>query len=316
MELQAHAADNELIARAHHHVNQAPGQPDTTPPVLLRGEVDRTTLTYYFSEALNEDVVGGYFLVHRQPSHRQGASYRAGGEVEISGNKVRVGLGHGSVILKGELVISKYHKPYEPGVKALQDLAGNEVSTQNSIRMHNLLGPLPLLESASVNHHRLTLTLDDTIPWYSGVPVADAFTVKAGTAELSPVDVKSVFLDGTTVTLTLASAVAAGDVVEVSYDKPWRNALRNLFSELASFGEPVRYELDRGGARGDEGGDHVVRRRRQHLRPGRHYPGGADLQRGGGPSTPPAARRASRSRWTRPGGSSGRTTPAAVARTP
>ena len=111
VELQAHAAGNELIARSHHHVNQAPDQPDTTPPVLLRGEVDRTTLTYYFSEALNEDVVGGTFRVSRQPSQRQGFTYTASGEVEISGNRVRVGLGRGRVILKGELVISYYEKP-------------------------------------------------------------------------------------------------------------------------------------------------------------------------------------------------------------
>ena len=217
---------------------------DTTPPVLLRGEVDRTTLTYYFSEPLNEYVVGGTFRVDRQPSQRQGWSYTASGEVEISGNRVRVGLGHGRVILKGELVISNYEKPYTPGVKAIRDLAGNEVGTPSHylgeeysayLHMHNLLGPLPLFESASVNHHRLTLTFDDTIPWYSGVPAADAFTVKTGKAQLSPVDVKSVFVDGTTVTLTLASAVAAGDVVEVSYDKPWRFPLRNRSSEVPSF---------------------------------------------------------------------------------
>ena len=239
-EKPASGTDNRLRDKAGNEAANFSDEPvanitgDTTPPVLLRGEVDRTTLTYYFSEALNEDIVGGYFQVDRQRSQRQGLSYRASGKVEISGNRVRVGLGHGHVMLKGELVISSYKKPYTPGVKALQDMAGNEVSTPNHVRMHNLLGPLPILESASVNQHRLTLTFDDTLHWYNA-PAADAFTVKAGTAELSPVDVESVFLDDTTVTLTLASAVAADDVVEVSYDKPLRRPLRNYSSELPSF---------------------------------------------------------------------------------
>ena len=216
---------------------------DTTPPVLLRGEVDRTTLTYYFSEALDEDEVGGTFRLDRRGPQRPSWSYSARGEVEISGNRVRVGLGYGSVILKGELVYSHYVKPYEPGVKALRDLSGNEVSTPKyylgdnyygTIYLHNLLGPLPLLESASVNHNRLTLTFDSTLHWYYA-PAADTFTVKVGQAEVSLVNVESVFVDDTTVTLTLASAVTAGDVVEVSYDKPWRRPLRNYSSEAASF---------------------------------------------------------------------------------
>ena len=212
---------------------------DTTPPRLLRGEVDRTTLTYYFSEPLDEDVVGGIFWVDRQGPERQGWSYSASGEVEISGNIVRVGLGHGRVMLKGEEVLSNYRKPYEPGGKAIRDIAGNEV-TPGSLVLHNLLGPLPTRESATVIADRLTLTFDVPMDDRSK-PAASAFTVKVNGSAVSLANTNPVSVSGHTATLTLAAAVATGDVVTLSYDKPWLRPLRNYSSEADSFtDEPVR----------------------------------------------------------------------------
>ena len=89
-EFRALNDDNELVALAHDHVNQAPGQPDTTPPRLVRGEIDGDTMTLYFSEPLDEDSVGGHFRVILYNT-RGGHSFTTRpSKVEISGDKVVV----------------------------------------------------------------------------------------------------------------------------------------------------------------------------------------------------------------------------------
>ena len=49
-DLQARTNNGNLVALAHTYVNQAADQPDTTPPRLVRGEMDGGTITLYFSE--------------------------------------------------------------------------------------------------------------------------------------------------------------------------------------------------------------------------------------------------------------------------
>ena len=44
-------------------MNQAPDQPDTTPPRLVRGEMDGDRMFLYFSEPLNERH-RGWTLTH------------------------------------------------------------------------------------------------------------------------------------------------------------------------------------------------------------------------------------------------------------
>ncbi|MDE0052476.1 MAG: SwmB domain-containing protein [Rhodospirillales bacterium] len=67
------------------------GTPDTTPPRVERGEVDGGTITLYFSEPLDPDAVGGTFSVVMSSLH-----FYATGDVEISGDKVTVGVGPGN----------------------------------------------------------------------------------------------------------------------------------------------------------------------------------------------------------------------------
>ena len=68
---------------------------DTTPPTLVRGEVDSGTVILFFSEALDPDSVGGTFRVTVRTDYTT-VTYSAFGEVAISGNVVTVGLGEGN----------------------------------------------------------------------------------------------------------------------------------------------------------------------------------------------------------------------------
>jgi uncharacterized repeat protein (TIGR02059 family) len=74
----------------------------------------------------------------------------------------------------------------------------------------------PTLISATVNGNQLVLTYNEALD-NASVPAAVYFTVKVnGQAQAAPTNV---FISGSQVTLTLAAAVNAGDVVTVSYTR-------------------------------------------------------------------------------------------------
>ena len=91
---------------------------------------------------------------------------------------------------------------------------------------------LPHPMSAGVNSNRLTLTFSAPMDGGSKPP-ASVFTVKVNGSAVSLASANPVGISGDTVTLTLAAAVAAGDTVTVSYDKPDSNWLRNMICERA-----------------------------------------------------------------------------------
>ena len=82
--------------------------------------------------------------------------------------------------------------------------------------------PPPVLTGATVNGSTLVLTYDEALDGTS-VPAAGAFVV---TAAGSPITVNQVGVAGSTVTLTLASAVAHGEAVRVSYS-PGTNPIQD-----------------------------------------------------------------------------------------
>ena len=133
VELQARAAGNELIARSHHHVNQAPGQPDTTPPRLVWGEMDGDRMFLYFSEPLNENIVGGCFfsLVQYDDCWCTSGSWGVVPRVaiEVSGNKVFVDFKGKIRAVEGLRTSVSYW--VKPGDTSFRDLAGNKVWTPN-----------------------------------------------------------------------------------------------------------------------------------------------------------------------------------------
>ena len=162
-DLQAQDDDNELLARANNLLNQRAGQPDTTPPRMVRGEIDGNRTILYFSEPLDEDAAGGLFKVYMQRYVKVRNSDQVwwfgseSGNIEISGDK---------------LVVSGLHWRISPGLRAntfyfaksdnparLRDLAGNRVRTPwrlgaywytPSIHLRNLTGP-PYVTGALVS---------------------------------------------------------------------------------------------------------------------------------------------------------------------
>ena len=142
VELQARDAGNELIARSHHHVNQAPDQPDTTPPRLVRGQMDGDRMFLYFSEPLNESIVGGQFQVSVQYGNCycsiNGLYGPADYAMEVSGNKVIVDL-RGSIRAVEGLGAAVYYRQ-GPGDTGLRDLAGNKVRYTAFGSLHNITG--------------------------------------------------------------------------------------------------------------------------------------------------------------------------------
>ena len=254
-EFRALNDDNELVALAHGHVNQAPGQPDTTPPRLVRGEIDGDTMTFYFSEPLDEDATGcrfqvifswGYGNVWGNFTARPRKGEVSGNKVVVVGLSWRPGRPGWERAGPGYTVRGYYFKDDSvvPAGERLRDLAGNEVLTPHrshdgafpatgTFWIDNLTQP-PLLERAVAHPRWLSLTFDETLDRHSA-PAASAFTVTVNGSAVSLAAFEPVAVSGDTVTLVLASPVSSTDAVTVSYAKPSVKPLRGTDGEARSF---------------------------------------------------------------------------------
>ncbi len=234
--LQANGEDNEVIAQDGAEVNQAPDQTDTTPPRMVRGEIDGNIMTIYFSEPLDETATGGRFYAAVQKSGYYWHWVNAySSNMVISGNKVTVDFGSNLQASVGRGASGAYLT--KPGVTTLRDLAGNVVRSPHDWRggwrgtwclaLNNLTSPAsaPSFQSAAAYPHWLSLTFDETLDGNS-VPAGGAFTVTVKGSEVSLASADPVHVSGDTVTLVLASEVAAGDDVTVTYAKPSGSPLR------------------------------------------------------------------------------------------
>ena len=148
VELRAVDDDDELIAVAKHNINQAPGQPDTTAPRLIGGQMDGHRARLFFSEPLDESTVGGRWHPYVQYAD---CWCSAGGitqvPMEVSGNTVTVNHFSTRAVEGLRASIAYWLKP---GDTSLRDLAGNKVSTPNvgydgsrssrKVGLHNVTG--------------------------------------------------------------------------------------------------------------------------------------------------------------------------------
>ena len=247
VELTTLDAGDEVIAQASVDLNRADDSTDTTPPRLVRGEIDGDTMTFYFSERLDEGGVGAHFNVFMYSARRW-----AGGTTSrstVSGNQVKVDLGFRAEV--GEHVRAFYfvNERLSTAEERLRDLAGNEVwapyrieayptydhgfPRTRTIRLDNLTAP-PSLQRATVRSRWLTLTFDEPLDGNS-VPAAGAFTVWVNGSAVSLSDHAAVVVDGSNVMLVLATPPLSTDVVTVSYTKPSANPLRGVDGEGPSF---------------------------------------------------------------------------------
>ncbi len=230
----------------------AGNQTDTTPPRLERGEIDGDTMTFYFSEAMDEDAVGSQFRVTLDWGSGWVNFTAHPTRVEVSGNKVVVvGLSYRGWpgwerAHAGHRVTAYYYKDDRvvPAAERLRDLDGNEVSTPHrslggwfpatrTIWVDNLTAP-PAVQRATAHPEWLTLTFNKRLDGNS-VPAAGAFTVTVNGGAVSLASANPVAVSGNTVTLVLASALASTDVVRVSYAQPSRSPLRGLDGKVKSF---------------------------------------------------------------------------------
>ena len=135
------ADGNEVASFSDKRATNVTG--DTTPPTLVRGEIDGGTMILYFSEALDPDSTAGRFLVQVQYAFNAVSNIYAAGEVAVSGNKVTVGLGAGKphAIAGGRHnSFHGYSAPTDPTARGLRDLAGNEVGDTRGIGLDNASG--------------------------------------------------------------------------------------------------------------------------------------------------------------------------------
>ena len=84
----------------------------------------------------------------------------------------------------------------------------------------------PAFASAAVDGATLTITFNGGLDPDS-VPSEDAFTVTVAGSEVGLAATNPVSVSGSTVTLTLASAVTSGQTVTVGYAAPDSNPLRD-----------------------------------------------------------------------------------------
>ena len=192
---------------------EATGTPrETVPPQFETLEVDGKTLTLTYDEALDRDSVPPTTAFNVTVAQVE----RAVDRVSVSGSVVTLTLA--SAVAQGETVVVSYTLPADESAPRTRDLAGNAAAGFDSTEAFNFTKETtpPELDAASVNGETLTLTYDEALDGDS-VPATTAFEVSVGGAGRG---VDGVDVSGSVVTLTLASAVAFGDTVTVSYTAP------------------------------------------------------------------------------------------------
>ena len=148
--------------------------------------------------------------------------------VVISGSKVQLTLV--SAVVYGDIVTVAYNKP---GTNPLQTPSGGQAVTLTAQSVtNNVLAVLPVYVSSVVeNATPAMLEITYSLTLANIVPAASAFTVIVNSVART---VNAVTISGTKVQLTLASAVAYGDIVTVAYTKPGSNPLQTVPGGQAS----------------------------------------------------------------------------------
>ena len=191
---------------------------DTTEPTFSSATVDGTSLVVTFSEAMNTagNPASSVFRVTATPS---GGSARTidgttADPVTIDDDEVTVTLA--SAVAAGETVTVAHRGIALGAAKKVRDLADNNLAdfsgktvTNNSVA--------PTFSSATVNGTSLVITFSEAMN-AAGNPASSVFQAtgsSSGTINGTTAD--PVTIDGAKVTVTLSSAVAAGETVTVAY---------------------------------------------------------------------------------------------------
>ena len=227
------ASGNEVASFSDQAVDN--NTADTTAPVFDAAAVDGSTLVITFDESLAaaSSLANSAFTVKVG-----GSSVGLGGSPTLSGATLTLTLS--AAVAPGDTVTVSYDKPTSGSNNTLADASGNEVASFSDQAVDNNTADTtaPVFDAAAVDGSTLVITFDESLAAASGL-ANSAFTVKVGGSSVglggSPT------LSGATLTLTLSAAVAPGDTVTVSYDKPTSGSNNTLAdasgNEVASFSD-------------------------------------------------------------------------------
>ena len=189
--------------------------PPNVAPVLSTAEVDGAELVLTYDEALDE---GSEPAASAYTVTVAGVA-RAVSDVDVIGTDVTLTLA--SAVQAGQTVTVSYAVPT---TNPVQDPGGLGAAALTDQAVTNTTGAVaPMLSTAEVDGAELVLTYDEALDETSE-PSTSAYTVTVDGAAL---EVSSVDVTGTKVTLTLASAVQAGQTVTVSYAVPATNPVQD-----------------------------------------------------------------------------------------
>ena len=203
---------------------------DATPPAYSGLMLDGTTLTVAF----DEDLAVGAVPALAAFAVTAGGSERTLAGVAVAGAEVRLTLAR--AVTPGQSVSVSYVKPAS---RALQDLAGNTAAAFRA-GLDATGGDMtpPAFAWAAAGGTTLTVGFNEALDPGSA-PAGSAFSVSAtpqGGAARPIAGEETAAIAGGTATVSLASAVAAGEAVTVSYTEPESNPLRDAAeNEVADF---------------------------------------------------------------------------------
>lgn len=194
---------------------------DVTAPIFQSAAMsgDKTNVILTYNEALGTTTAPTSAFAVTVNTVTRGVS-----AVAVSGLTVQLTLA--TAVTDGQTVTVAYTAPASNTLtsnNAIQDTSGNDAITLSVQSVTNVADvTAPGLQSAAVNTAGTTLTLTYNEALGATTAVAGDFTVNVGSATRT---VSSVAVSGSTVLLTLASAVGQGESVTVAYVAPASSAL-------------------------------------------------------------------------------------------
>jgi uncharacterized repeat protein (TIGR02059 family) len=202
---------------------------DSTVPSFVSAATNAagTTVTLTYSEALSATTAGtSDFTV------LVGGVSRSVSSVAVSGSTVVLTLS--SAVGAGQSVSVAYTDPTGSNdTNALQDAAGNDAATLAATSVTNnstVDQSVPTFVSAATNTAGTTITLTYSEALSATTAAGSDFSVLVGGVSRA---VSSVAVSGSTVVLTLASAVGAGQSVSVAYTDPTGSNDTNALQDAA-----------------------------------------------------------------------------------
>jgi uncharacterized repeat protein (TIGR02059 family) len=195
--------------------NVAAGSPVYVSSAIQNAKPNLLEMTYNLNLASVVPAASAFSVVVNSAA-------RTVSTVAISGTKVQLTLS--SPVVYGDVVTVAYTKPATNPLQASS--GGSQAATISAQKVtNNVSSSNPLYVSSSVeNTAPSRLLINYNMALASAVPAASAFSVKVNTRTRT---VSSVSVSGTTVQLTLSSAVAYGDAITVAYTKPATNPLQS-----------------------------------------------------------------------------------------